>query len=103
VLDGCGSAGLDPPKSHWALRIDEPPFFAYPLRPGITFTYLGVGVDGTARVMRDGIESFENVFAAGEIMAGNILLRGYLAGIGMTIGTVFGRLAGDQAAAYVRA
>lgn len=103
TLDDARTEGLDPPKSHWALRIDRPPYFAYPLCPGITFTYLGVAVDRTTRVLRCDGSRFENVFAAGEIMAGNILLRGYLAGFGMTIGTVFGRIAGEEAAAHARA
>ncbi len=85
-------------KSHWAVTIDRPPFHGYSLRPGITFTYLGVGVDDRARIlMADGGPS-ANLFAAGEIMAGNILGQGYLAGLGMTIGTVFGRIAGREAA-----
>jgi tricarballylate dehydrogenase len=97
-LDNCRTEGLAPPKSHWAVALDRPPFYAYSLRPGITFTYLGVGVDERARVlMADGSPS-ANVFAAGEIMAGNILGQGYLAGFGMTIGTVFGRIAGREAA-----
>ena len=45
TLDNCRTAGVDPPKSHWARVIDTPPFYGYPLRPGITFTYLGVRVD----------------------------------------------------------
>ncbi len=98
ILDGVATAGIDPPKSNWAQPIDTPPFYAYPLRPGITFTYLGLKVDASTRVIdRDG-RPFENVFAAGEIMAGNILTVGYLAGIGLTIGTVFGRIAGEEAA-----
>ena len=98
VLDGCRTTGLSPAKSHWAQRLDTPPFWGYPLRPGITFTYLGLKVDETARVlMRDGTPS-ANIYAAGEIMAGNLLRRGYVAGIGMTIGTVFGRIAGESAA-----
>ncbi|HXZ48151.1 MAG TPA: FAD-dependent tricarballylate dehydrogenase TcuA [Usitatibacter sp.] len=102
ILDDCRTEGLDPPKSHWARRIDTPPYYAWPLRPGITFTYLGVAVDETARVrMADGRTS-ANVFAAGEIMAGNVLGRGYLAGIGMAIGTTFGRIAGEEAARHVR-
>jgi tricarballylate dehydrogenase len=97
-LDDCRTVGLLPDKTHWAQRLDTPPFWGYPLRPGITFTYLGLRVNETARVvMRDG-RALSNVFAAGEIMAGNILRRGYVAGIGMTIGTVFGRLAGESAA-----
>jgi tricarballylate dehydrogenase len=97
-LDECRTDGISPPKSHWAQPLDRPPFRAYPLRPGITFTYLGVKVDADARVlMQDGTPAL-NVYAAGEIMAGNILRRGYVAGVGMTIGTVFGRLAGEGAA-----
>ena len=102
ALDGCRTEGLQPNKTHWARRLEAPPFVAYPLRPGITFTYLSVRVDERARViMGDGAPS-PNIFAAGEIMAGNILRKGYTAGIGMTIGTVFGRLAGAEAAAYAR-
>jgi tricarballylate dehydrogenase len=99
VLDDCTTVGLSPAKSHWALPLDTPPFLAYPLRPGITFTYLGVKVDATAKVLlRDG-SSFLNVFAAGEIMAGNVLGEGYAAGVGMMLGAAFGRLAGTGAAA----
>jgi tricarballylate dehydrogenase len=100
VLDDCRTEGLSLAKSHWAQRIDEPPFWGYPLRPGITFTYLGLRTDESARVlMADGTPA-ENMYAAGEIMAGNILRKGYIAGIGMTIGTVFGRLAGEGAARH---
>jgi tricarballylate dehydrogenase len=99
-LDDCRTEALDPPKSHWALPIDRPPFWAYPLRPGITFTYLGVTVDGCARVVMQAGRPSSNVFAAGEVMAGNILGRGYLAGFGLTIGTVFGRIAGREAARH---
>jgi tricarballylate dehydrogenase len=101
TLDGCRTEGLTPSKSHWAQPLDTPPFRGYPLRPGITFTYLGVQVDEAARVVVGGTPS-RNLFAAGEVMAGNVLRRGYLAGIGMTIGTVFGRLAGEHAADAAR-
>lgn len=102
VLDDCRTEGLEPPKSHWARRIETAPFYAYPVRPGITFTYLGVRVDREARlVMADGGRA-SNMFAAGEIMAGNVLGRGYAAGIGMTIGSVFGKIAGEGAAAHAR-
>ena len=87
-----------PPKSHWARPIDTPPFYGYPLRPGITFTYMGLAVDESARVRCGEAGGFDNVFAAGEIMSGNILTRGYLAGFGMTIGSVWGRIAGRSAA-----
>ncbi len=100
-LDDCRTEGLTPDKTHWARRLDAPPYLAYPLRPGITFTYLGVKVDARARVLMRDNRPTENLFAAGEIMAGSILGRGYLAGFGMAIGTVFGRIAGREAAKHV--
>jgi len=96
-LDNCRTRGLSPEKTHWALKLDTPPFLGYPLRPGITFTYLGVQVNcGGQVIFKDGHPA-PNIFAAGEIMAGNILGQGYLAGIGMTIGAVSGRIAGRGA------
>ena len=99
-LDNCRTEGLKPPKSNWARPVDTPPYYGYPLRPGITFTYLGVSVNERAQVIMHDDRAAENVFAAGEIMSGNVLGQGYLAGFGMTIGTVFGRLAGKEAARY---
>ncbi|MGH7797573.1 MAG: FAD-dependent tricarballylate dehydrogenase TcuA [Candidatus Binatia bacterium] len=100
-LDSCRTEGLDPPKSHWARRIDTPPYYSYPLRPGITFTYLGVTVNEQAHVIMQDERPAKNIFAAGEMMAGNILGKGYLAGFGLTIGSVFGRIAGREAARHV--
>jgi len=100
TLDDCSTRGLTINKSHWALPIDEPPFYAYPLRPGITFTYLGLQVNETAQVKMANGPFIDNLYAAGEIMAGNILGQGYCAGTGMTIGGVFGRIAGAQAACH---
>jgi tricarballylate dehydrogenase len=102
ILDDCRTEGLEPPKTHWARRIDTPPYICYPHRPGITFTYLGVKVDEKARVIMGDGKPTANLFASGEIMAGSILGRGYLAGFGMTIGTVFGRIAGEEAARHAR-
>jgi tricarballylate dehydrogenase len=101
-LDDCHTRGLTPEKSHWAQRLDTPPYWGYPLKPGITFTYLGLRVDDTMRVLTMSGRPMQNVYAAGEIMAGNVLRRGYIAGIGMTIGTVFGRMAGESAARAAR-
>lgn len=98
ILDDCRTEGVQPPKSHWARRIERAPFYAYPLRPGITFTYLGVRIDRDARMLMADGRAAPNMFAAGEIMAGNVLGQGYAAGIGMTIGSVFGRIAGCSAA-----
>ncbi len=97
-LDGVHTDGLDPPKTNWARPITEAPFIGYPLRPGITFTYLGVKVNERAQVIMDDGRPAGNLFASGEIMAGSILGKGYLAGFGMAIGTVFGRIAGQEAA-----
>lgn len=99
-LDGLTTQRLDPPKTNWARPIEKPPFYGYQLRTGVTFTYLGLKVSDRARVqMPDG--SLTNVWSAGEMIAGSILGQGYLAGFGMTIGTVFGRIAGQEAAAHV--
>ena len=100
ILDNCRTEGIDPPKSHWARPIDSPPYYGYPLRPGITFTYLGVTIDEHARVIMQDERAAKNIFAAGEIMAGNILRKGYLGGFGLTIGAVFGRIAGREAARF---
>jgi tricarballylate dehydrogenase len=101
-LDDCRTEGITPPKTHWARAIEKPPFIGYPLRPGITFTYLGVKVNANARVLLQSGEPCSNLLAAGEIMAGNILGAGYIAGVGMAIGTVFGRIAGREAAKLAR-
>ena len=97
VLDDCHTEGLSPPKTHWAQPLDTPPFYSFALRPGITFTYLGLKVNADAAVHFRGQPS-ANLFVAGEMMAGNVLGKGYLAGIGMSIGTTFGRIAGQRAA-----
>jgi tricarballylate dehydrogenase len=99
-LDRVATQGITPPKSNWARPLDTAPYYGYPLRPGVTFTYLGLRVDNSARVS-SAAGLYRNIWAAGEIMAGSILGQGYLAGFGMTIGTVFGRTAGREAAAYV--
>jgi tricarballylate dehydrogenase len=101
-LDDCRTEGISPPKTHWARPIDQAPFYAYPVRPGITFTYLGTRVDRDARMQLAAGGAAENMYAAGEIMAGNVLGEGYAAGIGMTIGSVFGRIAGERAARHAR-
>ena len=100
-LDGVATRGLEPPKTNWARPITEAPFYGYSLKPGVTFTYLGLRVNENAQCATEE-GPVENLWAAGEIMAGSILGRGYLAGFGMTIGTVFGRIAGREAASFVR-
>lgn len=100
-LDGLATTGLSINKTNWARPIDTPPYYGYALRPGVTFTYLGINVDKSACVSFND-KPARNIWAAGEIVAGNILGEGYLAGFGMTIGTVFGRIAGQQAGTYAK-
>lgn len=97
ALDDCHTEGVAPAKTHWARPIDTAPFYGYALRPGVTFTYLGLKTDDTAAVRFNDTPS-DNLFVAGEMMAGNVLGKGYTAGVGMSIGTAFGRIAGTNAA-----
>ena len=98
ILDAKATTGLTPNKTNWSAPISVPPFYGFPLRPGITFTYMGVEVNDKAQIIMSDGKPTANLYAAGEIMAGNVLGQGYLAGIGMTIGAVFGRIAGASAA-----
>lgn len=97
ALDDCHTEGLHPAKTHWALPLDTGPYYGYALRPGITFTYLGLKVNAQSAVHFGGVPS-ANLYVAGEMMAGNVLGQGYTAGVGMSIGTAFGRIAGAEAA-----
>lgn len=101
-LDGRSTRGLALPKSNWAVPIATGPFCAYPIRPGITFTYYGLAVDDRARVIDVKDAPMAGLYAAGEAAAGNFLNKGYLAGFGMTIGGVLGRIAGEEAAEHAR-
>ena len=101
ALDDCHTDGVNPAKTHWARPIDTGPFYGYAVRPGVTFTYLGLKTDDTAAVRFGDVPS-PNLFVAGEMMAGNVLGKGYTAGVGMSIGTAFGRIAGTQAAQAAR-
>ena len=101
IQDDCYTEGITPAKTHWARPIDTGPFFGYAVRPGVTFTYFGLATDANASVFFDGKAS-PNMYAAGEISAGNVLGKGYTAGVGMSIGTAFGRIAGTQAAAAAK-
>ena len=102
ILDDCKTSGLTPPKTHWALRIDDPPFYGYPLRPGLTFTYYGLKTNASARIFMENGQPSENIFATGEIIAGNVLPRGYIGGIGLVIGNIFGRIAGREATEFAK-
>ena len=94
--------GLQPPRTGPALPLERPPFAAYPLRPGLTFTYHGLAVDTQTRTRLICGEPILNLFAAGTLMAPNLCPQGYLSGLMLTIGMVFGGLAGEEAARYAR-
>lgn len=100
VKDG-RAARVDPPKSNWALALDTPPFYAYPVACGITFTFGGVHVDSRARVLDESGSPLAGLYAAGELVGG-LFSGNYPGGSGLTAGTVFGRLAGGGAAATAR-
>jgi len=96
VKDGRGTRGLAIPKSNWANTIDEPPFEAYAVTCGITFTFGGVKIDTSARVIDVEGAPIPGLFAAGELVGG-IFYFNYPGGAGLMNGAVFGRIAGDSA------
>lgn len=98
ALDGKNTQGLPLPKSNWAQRIDTPPFKAYPVTGGITFTYGGVKVSETGAVLDHTATPIRGLYAAGE-MVGGVFFEGYPGGSGLTSGAVFGRIAGQGATA----
>ena len=97
VKDGRGTRGLTVPKSNWANRLDTPPFKAYGVTCGITFTFGGLAVDADARVLGEDGEPIPGLFAAGELVGG-LFYFNYPGGSGLTSGAVFGRIAGTGAA-----
>jgi tricarballylate dehydrogenase len=99
-LDGRRTKGLAIDKSNWALRLDTPPFEIFALEVGITFTYGGVRADQHGRVTADG-QPIPGLYAVGEMVG--TFYKDYVAGVGMTKGAVFGRIAGAHAAEQVTA
>ncbi len=97
IRDGLATKGLELPKSNWAQRLDTPPFVAYPVTGGITFTFGGVKVDARAAVVSTRWEAIPGLYACGE-MVGGIFHTNYPGGTGLMSGAVFGRLAGTHAA-----
>jgi tricarballylate dehydrogenase len=99
VKDGKRAEGIEPPKSNWALPLDAPPFFAFAVTCGITFTFGGLHIDSKSRVLN--IEGFPipGLHAAGELVGG-LFYHNYPGGSGLTAGSVFGRRAGKAAAEH---
>ena len=95
-LDGLATTGLEPPKSNWALRLDEPPFVAYSATGGITFTFGGLAIDEEARVLGTDWRPMPGLYTCGE-MVGGLFHFNYPGGTGLVSGAVFGRIAGRTA------
>lgn len=97
VRDGRSTQGLTIPKSNWANPLTRPPFVAYAVTCGITFTFGGLKVDSQARVLDEDDQPIEGLYAAGELV-GNLYFVKYAGGAGLTSGSVLGRIAGQDAA-----
>ena len=100
VKDGRGTKGLELPKSNWANTLEEPPFEAFQVTCGITFTFGGLRINNDAAVLDVDSRPIPGLFAAGELVGGLFYLN-YPGGTGLTSGSVFGRIAGASAAAEV--
>ncbi|WP_166353272.1 FAD-dependent tricarballylate dehydrogenase TcuA [Phytoactinopolyspora limicola] len=97
IKDGRGTRGLTIPKSNWANTIDTPPYEAYGITCGITFTFGGLKIDAGARVLDTMDRPIPGLYACGELVGG-IFYFNYPGGSGLTAGAVFGRIAGTSAA-----
>ena len=100
--DGRGTRGLALPKSNWANTIDEPPYEAYGTTCGVTFTFGGLRINTSAQVLDTGERPIPGLYAAGELVGG-LFYFNYPGGTGLTSGTVFGKIAGEQAGQLVKA
>ena len=96
VKDGRGTEGLAVPKSNWANTLDQPPFEAYGVTCGITFTFGGLRIDTGGRVLASDLIAIPGLYAAGELVGG-LFYFNYPGGTGLMSGAVFGRLAGAAA------
>ena len=100
ILDGKRTVGLDPDKTNWAIKLDEPPYEGYAVTCGITFTFGGLRIDRAGRVLNNEDEVIPGLYAAGELVGG-LFYYNYPGGSGLMAGATFGKLAGESAASYV--
>lgn len=101
VLDGKCTKGLDLNKTNWANKLDTPPYHAYHVTTGITFTFGGLKVTPDANVESQFGKAIPGLFAAGEIVGG-LFVHNYASGTGLMSGATFGRIAGRCAAMHAR-
>lgn len=99
ILDGKGTTGITPPKSNWALTIDQPPYLGFVTTTGVTFTFGGLKINLKAEVQDTTDSSIPGLFAAGELVGG-LWYENYPGGAGLMSGAVFGRQAGTSAAGF---
>jgi len=97
ILDGRGTRGLAIPKTNWANKLDTPPYEAFAVTCGVTFTFGGLRIDTNARVLDTDLQPIPGLYAAGELVGG-IFYFNYPGGTGLMNGAVFGRIAGASAA-----
>jgi tricarballylate dehydrogenase len=97
VKDGKSTRGLTPPKSHWALPLDSPPYVGYAVTTGITFTFGGLRIAADGQVIDCEQRQIQGLYAAGELVGG-LFYHNYPGGAGLMAGAVFGRIAGRAAA-----
>ena len=102
ALDGKRTLGIEPPKSNWALPIDSPPYMGYAVTCGITFTFGGLKIDETGRVLDTEDAPIPGLYAAGELVGG-LFYHNYPGGSGLMAGAVFGKIAGEGAARHALA
>jgi tricarballylate dehydrogenase len=98
--DGRFTLGIHPKKSNWAMKIDKPPFRAYPVTCGITFTFGGVQIDTHGQVLNTGGKPIHGLHASGDIMG--LFFHNYPSCSGQTRNLVFGMIAGRSAAGAMR-
>ena len=99
ILDGVTTKGLSPNKTNWALPIDQPPFEGYVTTTGVTFTFGGLKIDEKGVVQDTGDRAIPGLYAAGELVGG-LFYENYPGGSGLMAGAVYGKIAGESAAAY---
>jgi len=97
ILDGKHTVGITPPKTNWALPIDEPPYLGFAVTCGITFTFGGLRIDPRGQVLDTEGNTMPGLYAAGELVGG-LFYHNYPGGSGLTSGAVFGKIAGTSAA-----
>ena len=101
IKDGRATNGLAVQKSNWANTIDTPPFHAYGVTCGVTFTFGGLRIDSDARVLNTDYQPIPGLYAAGELVGG-LFYFNYPGGTGLMSGAVFGKIAGEHAARQAR-